>query len=930
MSHYLIGIDLGTTNSALASVSLETQGTPLPKPFPVPQLVGPGEVGERALLPSFLYLPGEHDLPPGACALPWDPQRNFLVGEFARAQGAKVPGRLVSSAKSWLCHAGVDRTAPLLPFSAPPEVTKVSPVEASVRILRHLAEAWNQTVAKKRPDARLEEQEIVLTVPASFDDVARSLTAEAARHAGFKHLTLLEEPQAAFYAWLVESARGSHSLQGLEPGMTCLVVDVGGGTSDFSLIEAVAEEGRLGFMRKAVGDHLLLGGDNMDLALAHHVERKLEGTKLDAARFSALTQASRAAKEALLAPNPPAQFPVTIVGRGRSVIGGSLSTHLTPEDARRIIFDGFFPEVSFDTDPERGQRSGLHDLGLPFVADPAITKHLAQFLRQHGVTRDHPPAALLFNGGVFQPQSLRDRLISVLKQWFDQPGKPWNPIILLTSSLDLAVAIGAAHYSWLRHTGGQRISGGLARSYYLGVQDAAGKVQQLCLVPQSMEEGQSIELKEPVLELALGQPVQFPLFTSTLRPKDQPGQRPAVRKEELLPLAPLQTVLRGGKRSGTKTVPVTLAAKLTEIGTLEVSLVGEGHDNRWRLEFNTRAMVEVDDEPAAASEAVADIWPEEKVQAALTVLRAGFASKNETAAEELPKKLEDALEAGRNSWPTTLCRRLAEALLELADQRYLSPAHLKRWLHLTGFTLRPGWGEAKDRFRVEQLWKLLASPLRQQAGSGTLTVVRGDVTAGADTWILWRRVAGGLSTSHQLALFDRLRPLLIGNKPSAVKPSSNELTEMWRTAASLERLDAKVKEQLGDALLRTLKKPPVPPYTFWALARLGGRVLLYGPLNHVVHHQVVEKWLEPLLAFTPGTTNDRNTWLFCLANLCRKTGHRALDVIDDSRSRVLEVFERENASPRLRKLVAEGGPLEGAEAKQLLGDELPLGLRLAE
>lgn len=933
MSLYLIGIDLGTTNCAIASVSLEAKGTPMPRVFAVPQLVGPGEVAERSLLPSFLYLPGAHDLPAGACALPWDPQRAFLVGEFARSQGAKAPGRLVASAKSWLCHSGVDRTAALLPWSAPPEVQKVSPVEASVRYLKHLAEAWNHQIAKKRAEARLENQEIVLTVPASFDDVARSLTADAARAAGFARLTLLEEPQAAFYAWLAESARTAHHLAGLEPGMTCLVADVGGGTSDFSLIDAVAEDGRLGFVRRAVGDHLLLGGDNMDLALAKSVEGKLEGgSRLDAARFAALTQACRQAKEALLAPKPPGQYTVAVMGRGRSVIGGSLSTHLTPEEVRAALFDGFFPFVEFGADPERGGRTGLHDLGLPFVADPAVTRHLAQFLRQHGVSADKPPEALLFNGGVFQPPSLRERFIAVLKRWFDRPEKPYEPIVLLTSSLDLAVAIGAAHYGWLRHTGGKRITGGLARSYYLGVHDAdAGRASQLCIVPQSLQEGQEIALKEPTLELALGQPVQFPLFTSTLRPHDQPGQTLTLKREEALPLAPLQTVLRGGKRSGTKTLPVTLAARLTEIGTLEVSLVGVNSANRWRLEFNTRAALDLDDDEAEeAAAAVADVWPEERVQDAFAVLDRAFADKSEAAAEELPKRLEAALEASRGAWPTGLCRRLAEKLLDLAEHRYASAAHLKRWLNLMGFTLRPGFGAPQDRFRVEQVWKLLASPLRQQAGTGTLTVVRSDVTAGAETWILWRRLSGGLSSSHQIALFDRLRPSLLGGKPSAVKPSANELAEMWRTASSLERLDAKVKENLGQQLLRSVRKAPAPPHAFWALARLGGRALLHGPLNQIVHHSVVEQWLAALLAFEPASANDKHNWLFCLANLSRRTGQRALDIPDDLRLQVLAKLEAHGASDRLKKLVREGGPLEAAETKQLLGDDLPLGLALRQ
>ncbi len=351
MARYLIGIDLGTTNSALAYLDLERTprggGRVDIRPFPVPQLVAPAETKDRPLLPSFLYLPGPHDLAPGSTTLPWDPQRNYAVGEFARNHGSKVPGRLVTSAKSWLCHPGVDRSSALLPWSAPPDVPRLSPVEASARYLRHLVEGWNYVMAKDRPENRLEEQEVVLTVPASFDDVARTLTVEAATKAGLKNVVLLEEPQAAFYCWLFQSAhpneRGrndslAHEKAQLKPGMQCVVVDVGGGTTDFSLIQAVEEKGELGFIRQAVGDHLLLGGDNMDLALAKFVESKLPGAgRLDATQYSLLTQACRQAKETLLGPNPPAQHTVTVVGRGRAVIGGTLHTAITPDDVRRVI-----------------------------------------------------------------------------------------------------------------------------------------------------------------------------------------------------------------------------------------------------------------------------------------------------------------------------------------------------------------------------------------------------------------------------------------------------------------------------------------------------------------------------------------------------------------------------------------------------------------
>src|SRR6516164_8042631 len=642
MPRYLIGIDLGTTNSALAYIDLKRGragkgGAAEIREFPVPQLVAPGEVAPRQLLPSFLYLPGPHDLPAGATALPWEPARPYAVGEFARNHGARVPGRLVTSAKSWLCHAGVDRSAPLLPWSAPPDVPRISPVEASARYLRHLAESWDHAMARDRPDDRLEKQAVVLTVPASFDEVARNLTVQAACKAGLENVVLLEEPQAAFYCWL--STRPPAEAAALKPGARCLVVDVGGGTSDFSLIEAVEQQGELGFVRQAVGDHLLLGGDNMDLALAKFVESKLHGAgRLDAAQYGLLTQACRLAKETLLGSSPPASFPVTVVGRGRQVIGGTQHTQITPEDVHKVIFDGFFPVVDVTAAPERGARTGLHEMGLPYVSDPAITRHLAAFLKhqaRHGDATTKPDA-ILFNGGVFQPAVLRDRLLEVLHRWYDRPDQPWEPLVLTNPSLDLAVAWGAAYFAWLRHTGGRRIGGGIARSYYVAISgdgDTAGEAENknellvVCVVPQHLEEGQDVNLDKPELELALGQPVVFPLYTSTVRGDDRAGDVLTVAPEQLLQLPPLHTVLRGGKRSGAKSVPVTLAARCTEIGTLELFCVASEGSNRWRLEFNVRDIVkgpedELEGSQTPAEESLTDVWPEEQVQEAARLIRA--------------------------------------------------------------------------------------------------------------------------------------------------------------------------------------------------------------------------------------------------------------------------------------------------------------------
>jgi molecular chaperone DnaK (HSP70) len=952
MGRYLIGIDLGTTNSALAYVDLRQAprgGKPDIKPFLIPQLVTQGEIRDRPLLPSFLYLPGPHDLPPGATALPWDNDRKYAVGEWARNHGGRVPGRLVSSAKSWLCHAGVDRSAGLLPWSAPPDVPRLSPVEASARYLRHMVEAWNWVMARDNPQDCLEKQEVVLTVPASFDDVARTLTVEAATKAGVENVVLLEEPQAAFYCWLVTH---SHTeARSLKSGARCVVVDVGGGTSDFSLIEAVEQQGELGFVRRAVGDHLLLGGDNMDLALAKFVESKLPGAgRLDAAQYGMLTQACRLAKETLLAPSAPPSHPVTVVGRGRAVIGGTLHTTLTSEEVRQVLFDGFLPVVPLDAEPHRGPRAGLHEMGLPYVSDPAITRHLAAFLRHQARQSEvgpDAPTAVLFNGGVFQPAALRNRVVEVLRHWYDRPEHPWQPQVLTNPSLDLAVALGAAYFGWLRHTGGRRIGGGIARSYYIAVEGAtppaAGDGQDasspgltvVCVVPQHLEEGEDINLEKPELELALGQPVVFPLYTSTVRSDDKAGDVLPVAPEQLLELPPLHTVLRGGKRSGTKRVPVTLAARSTAIGTLELFCVAKEGGNRWRLEFNVRDVVQV---PSAAGEAptepaqtVTDVWPEHQVQEAAQRIRVVFDGARKDALpedgdtaltpQELTKSLEVALEAPRHEWPMGLCRRLWDFFAEVAENRRRSPAHLTRWYNLVGWCLRPGFGDPMDRYRIEQLWKLMATP--QRTGGPRV------LESGADVWIMWRRAAGGLPTPLQNSLYDRLRAVLVPAKGKAVvRPGANELAEMWRAAASVERLDVRAKEALGDALLKPLRRSPVPTYGFWALTRLGARALLYGPLNAVVHHQVAERWLQAILPFEPANQSERMAWGFCLAQLARCTGQRALDVDDSHRRSVLSVLRGLEVPEHWVRMVEEVSELEREEQGQMLGDALPIGLRL--
>lgn len=996
MTRYCIGIDLGTTNTALAYVEMRRGQEGKILSFPIPQLVAPGELGRRMLLPSFLYLAGEHDWPAGASALPWDTERRYVVGELAREQGARVPGRLVSSAKSWLCHAGVDRQAAILPWNGLPDVPRVSPVQASSRYLQHLVEAWNWTFAQQDADARLERQTVVLTIPASFDEMARQLTLEAARLAGLENVILLEEPQAAFYAWMAagqceifahgESVALRRTEEALQPGMWCVVIDVGGGTTDFTLIEAVEHHGELGLVRQAVGDHLLLGGDNMDLALARYVEQKLNlAGKLDAVAFFQLAQACRRAKELLLGEQAPQAVPVTVIGRGRAVVGSTFTTTLTSEEIADVLLQGFFPFSSFDTGPHMGTRLGLHEMGLPYVSDPAIPRHLAAFLRTFA--GDRPPDAVLFNGGVFQSARLRQRLLAVMQPWYNSADRAWQPRVLTNPSLDLAVAWGAAYYGWLRHSGGQRIRSGLARSYYLGVAAGEGNggkespsgtpadtsdetVTVLCVAPRQLEEGNEIRLDKPEMLLALGQPVQFPLFASAVRSQDQPGQILRLPRRHLQALPALSTVLKGGKRSGAREIPVAVTARLTEIGTLELALASGLGEQRWKLEFPLRQLAsprpvesssslpDQDAEASAGKEHISETWPQELLESAGQLIREAFAANASDAVLQLPKRLEEVLHTPRDHWPIALCRQLWPFLAECASQRWRSPTHVARWYHLVGFCLRPGFGESLDSHRVEHLWKLLTVPGK----SGGTASLRGS-DGGAEYWILWRRVAGGLAPSLQQAIFDRLRPFLLPQKGKSppYRPNPHEWAEMWRAAASLERLPPASKQALGETLLRQLRRRPWPTHLFWSLARLGSRQPLYGPWNTVLPAELVATWLRELLALEPilatgarqlpiskpdadaGESMPRNTqqpqpevslhelrdWLFCLTQLARRTGIRTLDIEESLRQEVLARLEQFAAPPDGCQAVREGGQRAVHEAGRLFGESLPLGLRLA-
>jgi Hsp70 protein len=608
-SRFVVGIDLGTTNSGAAYVDTGSADDAHSLDLSIPQVVGPGAVAERPLLPSYLYLPGPGEVPAGSLKLPWDPNRDYAVGEFGRQQGSLVPTRLVSSAKSWLCHLGIDRKGPVLPWKGPEGGRRVSPLEASTLYLKHLVEAWNYQLARDLPDRRLEQQDVVLTVPASFDAAARELTVEAARAAGLENVTLLEEPQAAFYAWI--EANGDAWRKLIKVGDAVLICDVGGGTTDLTLIAVGEESGRLELTRVAVGDHLLIGGDNMDLALAHAAAKSFaaRNIKIDGGQMLQLWHSSRAAKEKLFSDPSLESAPVTVLGRGSRVIAGTIQGELTRAEVEKVLMEGFLPDCPPDAEPLRQKAVGLQELGLSYAADPAITKHLAQFLHRHAgaLAEKLPgkgkkkatsgPTKVLFNGGVLKAEVLRRRIAEVLNHWAKSLGGG-DVNVLPGGDLDRAVARGAAYYGMVRRGKGVRIRGGAARAYYVGVESSLPAVpgappplKALCVAPFGMEEGTEADVPGQEFGLVVGAPAEFRFLGSSTRRGDTVGTMVEEWQSEIEELDPMATTLASSSGEGRLT-PVHLHSKITEIGTLELWCISRDGKQKWKLEFNVREKAE--------------------------------------------------------------------------------------------------------------------------------------------------------------------------------------------------------------------------------------------------------------------------------------------------------------------------------------------------
>lgn len=921
-ARYLVGIDLGTTHTVVAYADL-TQGQAAPiDRFSIPQLIAPGEIAARPLLPSLRYHPAEGELAQASLKLPWprpdigDPVATPVIGELARTLGAKSQGRLVASAKSWLCNPNVDRTADILPWGSPEEVVKVSPLIACASYLAHVRGAWNFCF----PDYPLEQQELVVTIPASFDEAARALTVEAARIAGLFNLNLLEEPQAVCYDWLY---RHRADLKPIANCRLLLVVDVGGGTTDLTLIRSEPGHKAPKLTRIGVGDHLLLGGDNIDLMLAHLAERRLldqeqgdrAGSPLRTSEFAQLVEGCRLAKERLLAEGGPETATVTVLGSGTKLIGGARSVTLTREEIHSLILDGFFPRGSLAEHPQ-GRRSGLVEFGLPYAADPAITRHIAAFLEAHAqIAREAlgdpntPPVpdAVLLNGGVFLSPAITRRLLEVIGSWHGD-----SVLALDNPHPEFAVAAGAVAYAMARHGFGPKIGGGSARSYFLVVEGERGTPQGVCLLPKGTEPEQELLLEDRIFALRLGQPVRFHLVSSTEDTPHQVGEIVPLDHEhgqapnpplQLLP--PLATVLAAEEQGEAR---VRLAARLTEIGTLELECVALEDGRRWRLAFELR-------QPSGRA-AIQDASHPHLSQAQASI-RAVFGKRSKDIPPKLVSTLRGELEkqlGPRHRWDVPLLRELADTLLEGSKFRRRSPEHERTWLSLTGFCLRPGFGYPLDEWRIEQVW-----PLYRQ-GLQFVHVIQN----WTEWWTFWRRIAAGLNLHAQQTIFAELTAYLDparAKKPELLRQRS--YANIIRLAAVLEHLPIEDKVRLGEWLFKQLQTHQAPEEVLvWAIGRLGTRTPFYASSHQAVPKAIAQDWLKRLL--------DRPSKLkgFGLALLARMSGDRARDIEPELRLAVIRKLRQTKAPASWSQMVSEVVELSEDDQLHLFGEALPPGLKL--
>ncbi len=915
---YLVGIDLGTTHTVVAYAKADNS-SPEIQIFQIEQLVAPGQVAARPLLPSVRYHPAvgelaEEDLLFPSGSLSGD---TAVIGEVARMLGAKTKGRFVTSAKSWLSHPSVDHNAEILPWGSSEEISKVSPIAASASYLAHLRVVWGH----KFPEALLEKQDIVITVPASFDEGARALTLEASRLAGLTNVRLLEEPQAVCYDWLSRNPLDSKSESGkhaLAEAHLLLVCDVGGGTTDLTLIKIEHGNGEPKLTRIGVGDHLMLGGDNIDLALAHLVESRLGNVEkhLSAADLSQLIEQCRIAKERLLAEDAPEHINVTLLGGGSKVIGGSRSVVLKKDEVRAIALDGFFPLSTLDDLPDR-KRSGVVEFGLPYASEPAVSKHIAAFLKLHQgasgealLGQGSVPDALLLNGGVFRSQPITQRLVDLIGSWRSNP-----PLLLENKHPELSVAFGAVSYAIARRDKRLKIGGGSARSYFLQVDtDKSTGQQGICILPKGSEEGDEVILKGRRFALRLGVPVRFHLVSLSGDGDFKPGDVTEIN-DLFHSLPPLAVAFEGDDSKPNAEVVVELAVSQTELGTLKIQCISiEDSQQRWDVEFQLRKK--------AASLPVQANLPgniNQVIEQIHTVFGVKSRQADPKAVKSLRADLEKALGVARTEWTTPLLRTMFGALLEGSKYQRRSENHERVWLGLAGFCLRPGFGYPLDDWRVEQLWKNYPQGIQYVNETQNWT----------EWWTLWRRIAGGLDQLSQERIFADIAKFLnpaAARQAGVAKQIKNRgYDDMVRLAAVLERLPVDKKMQLGGWLLIRLQKTCEPAQTWWAVGRIGARMPFHGSSHNVIPADIVCLWLTQIMAEDWKKTPQAG---FAATLIARMSGDRARDIDQAMRNQIVEKLKLSKAPVSWIEMVEQLKELDEKEEKQIFGEALPPGLKL--
>ncbi|MGZ8173076.1 MULTISPECIES: Hsp70 family protein [Methylobacter] len=923
--NYLVGIDLGTTHTVVAYAKADNTQQDI-QIFQIEQLIAPGQVAARPLLPSVRYHPASGELSEADLAFPrGTPSEDEIavIGEAARLLGAKTKGRFVTSAKSWLSHPSVDHGADILPWGSSDDISKVSPIAASASYLSHIRTVWGHQF----PDAPLEKQDIVITVPASFDEAARSLTLEAARLAGLPKVRLLEEPQAVCYDWL---RRNTGTIkQALANVHLLLVCDVGGGTTDLTLIKVEQGEQEPKLTRIGVGDHLMLGGDNIDLALAHLAESRLgnDEKRLSAADLSQLIEQCRIAKERLLAEDGPEQINVTLLGGGSKLVGGSRSVALSKDEVRKIALDGFFPLSGLDDLPDR-KRSGVVEFGLPYAAEPAVSKHIAAFLKLHSAASREAfaapaaytpamaigagsvPDALLLNGGVFRSQPITRRLVDLIQSWRSSP-----PVLLENKHPELSVAFGAVSYAIARRDKKLKIGGGSARSYFLLVDTDDSTAQQgICILPKGSEEGDEVILKDRRFALRLGVPVRFHLVSLSGDGEFKPGDVTEIT-DLFHSLPPLAVAFEGDDSRPNDEVIVELAVTQTEVGTLKIQCIAaEGSNQRWDVEFHIRKKAVGLQTDAALPGNFNQIA--EQIQAVFGAKSRQIGPK---AVKSLRADLEKLTGIARTEWTTPLLRAMFGTLLEGAKYQRRSENHERVWLSLAGFCLRPGFGYPLDDWRVEQLWKNYSQGIQFVNETQNWT----------EWWTLWRRISGGLDTAAQEKIFADIAKFLnpaAARQPGVAKQIKNRgYDDMVRLAAVLERLPVAKKIQLGEWLLKRLEKAGEPSQTWWAVGRIGARMPFHGSSHNVIPADIVCGWLQQILAVDWKKIPQAG---FAATLIARMSGDRARDIDEAMRLQVIEKLKLSKAPASWIDMVEQVKELDEKEEKQIFGEALPPGLKL--